>query len=195
MKTLILTEKPSVAKDFAKALNIKCKGVGFYEDDQYILTWAIGHLLELKSPHEYCLKWKKWSLENLPILPDRLSYKVNYKTKKQFFIVNQQLRRKDISQIIVATDAGREGELIARTLLENAKITIRYSKRSFPILFPIIKLAIIDVTVRPINVVNHILSFLCINICFSNSLFLVIFFFIFTLDNVPLFKKLPSNHN
>jgi DNA topoisomerase III len=124
MKTLILTEKPSVAKDFAKALNIKCKGVGFYEDDQYILTWAIGHLLELKSPHEYCLKWKKWSLETLPILPERLSYKVNYKTKKQFFLVNQQLRRKDISQIIVATDAGREGELIARTLLENAKINV-----------------------------------------------------------------------
>lgn len=124
MKTLILTEKPSVAKDFAKALNIQCKGVGFYEDDQYILTWAIGHLLELKSPHEYSPKWKKWSLENLPILPERLSYKVNYKTKKQFLIVNHQLRRRDISKIIVATDAGREGELIARTLLDNAKINV-----------------------------------------------------------------------
>ncbi len=128
MKTLILTEKPSVAKDFAKALNIKCKGVGFYEDDKYILTWAIGHLLELKSPHEYSFKWKKWSLESLPIIPERLSYKVNYKTKKQFFIVDQQLQRKDINQVIVATDAGREGELIARTLLNNAKINIPCSR-------------------------------------------------------------------
>ncbi len=121
MKTLILTEKPSVARDFASALNISGKGNGFFENETFIITWAIGHLLELKSPEDYDTKWKRWTLESMPIIPERLSYKPNAKTKKQLTIVKSQLQRDDLQKIIVATDAGREGELIARTLLDFAK--------------------------------------------------------------------------
>jgi DNA topoisomerase III len=117
LKTLILTEKPSVARDFAKALNISPKGEGFFESTDFVVTWAIGHLLELLEPDEYDSKWKKWNLESLPILPERLSYKANSKTKKQLSIVLKQLKRKDLDRIILATDAGREGELIGRTLI------------------------------------------------------------------------------
>ncbi len=117
LKTLILTEKPSVARDFAKALNVAPKGEGFFESDDTIITWAIGHLMELKEPSEYEAKWKSWSLESLPILPARLSYKPNAKTKKQLVIVQKQLKRKDLSRIVLATDAGREGELIGRSII------------------------------------------------------------------------------
>lgn len=121
MKKLILTEKPSVARDFAAALGITSKSDGFIEGDEYVITWAIGHLLELKAPGEYDAKWKRWSLDSLPILPDRLGYKSVSKTRKQLSVIKKQLKRKDIAEVIVATDAGREGELIARTLIEAAK--------------------------------------------------------------------------
>jgi len=122
LKTLILTEKPSVARDFAAALSVNTRGNGHFESEQFIITWAIGHLLELKAPEDYDSKWKRWSLDTLPILPDRLSYSPNAKTKKQLTVVKAQLQRKDLATIIVATDAGREGELIARTLLDFAQI-------------------------------------------------------------------------
>lgn len=117
MKTLILTEKPSVARDFAYALGASNKSDGFFENDKTIITFAIGHLMELKRPDEYDPKWKRWDISLLPILPDRLSYKANSKTKKQLSIVIKQLKRKDIERIVLATDAGREGELIGRTLI------------------------------------------------------------------------------
>lgn len=122
MKKLILTEKPSVARDFAKALNVNNKQDGFFESEQYVITWAIGHLLQLKSPEDYDQKWKKWQLENLPILPTKFEYKGQAKTKKQLDIVVRQLKRSDIDEIIVATDAGREGELIARNLITRSGV-------------------------------------------------------------------------
>jgi DNA topoisomerase-3 len=121
MKTLILTEKPSVARDFAYALGIPTKGDGFFENDTTIITFAIGHLMELKRPDEYNPKWKRWDMSLLPILPDRLSYKANSKTKKQLNIVIKQLKRKDLGRIVLATDAGREGELIGRTVINEVK--------------------------------------------------------------------------
>ena len=116
-KTLILTEKPSVARDFAKALGVKGKKDGYLENENYIITWALGHLVELFEPQDYDAKWKKWRLENLPILPSRFQYKPISKTQKQLKIICNLLSKKSPDQLVIATDAGREGEVIARTIL------------------------------------------------------------------------------
>lgn len=121
MKSLILTEKPSVARDFAKALKIRSRNDGHFEGTDFIITWAIGHLLQLKNPEDYDKKWKKWSLDTLPIIPDRLKFRPNPKTRKQLTIIKSLLKRSDLAEVIIATDAGREGELIGRLILEDAK--------------------------------------------------------------------------
>jgi len=116
-KTLILTEKPSVARDFAKALGVKGKKDGYLENEGYIITWAVGHLVELFEPQDYDPKWKKWRLENLPIIPSQFQYKPIPKTQKQLKIICNLLSKKSPDQLVIATDAGREGEVIARTIL------------------------------------------------------------------------------
>jgi len=116
-KTLILTEKPSVARDFAKALGVKGKKDGYLENEDYIITWAVGHLVELFEPQDYDPKWKKWRLENLPIIPSRFQYKPIPKTQKQLKIIFRLLSKNTPDQVVIATDAGREGEVIARTIL------------------------------------------------------------------------------
>ena len=121
MKTLILTEKPSVAMDFARGLGIRGKQDGYIENDTYIITWAVGHLVELFEPQDYDPAWKKWSFENLPIIPASYRYKTIKRTKKQFNVIRRLLSRKNIGRIVVATDAGREGEVIARTVLLTAQ--------------------------------------------------------------------------
>lgn len=122
MKTLILTEKPSVARDFASALSLKGGGVdGFIEGEEFIITWAIGHLLTPYDPEDYDKAMKKWSLTTLPIIPSEWKFKAQPKTKKQLDVIKRLLKRSDLSRIIVATDAGREGELIARLILNEAK--------------------------------------------------------------------------
>jgi len=115
-KTLILTEKPSVARDFARALNVRGNRDGYIENNAYIITWAIGHLVELKMPEDYDPRWKSWELTTLPILPEQFKYKPIDSSKKQFQII-QNLMKNKLSKIIIATDAGREGEVIARTIL------------------------------------------------------------------------------
>ena len=117
MKTLILTEKPSVAIDFARGLGIRGKQDGYIENDRYIITWAVGHLVELFEPQDYKPAWKKWSFENLPIIPESYRYKAIKRTEKQLNIIRRLLSEKNIDRIVVATDAGREGEVIARTVL------------------------------------------------------------------------------
>ncbi len=117
MKTLILTEKPSVARDFAKALGVNANRDGFMENGDYIITWAVGHLVELLEPHDYDAKWKKWNLDTLPVIPDSFQYKPIAKTKKQFSIIKRLLKDRSLERITIATDAGREGEVIARTIL------------------------------------------------------------------------------
>ena len=121
MKTLILTEKPSVARDFALALSAGGKNDGYIENDTYVITWAIGHLLAPFDPEDYDPKFKKWSLNTLPILPEEFKFKAQPKTKKQLDVIKRLLKRPDIEKVIVATDAGREGELIARLILNDAK--------------------------------------------------------------------------
>lgn len=118
MKTLILTEKPSVAMDFAKSLNVSGRRDGYIEDDRYVITWAIGHLVELFEPEDYDPGLKKWRLEALPIIPDRFRYKPVNKTKKQLRIVKSLLKPRKINRLVIATDAGREGEVIARTIIQ-----------------------------------------------------------------------------
>jgi len=115
-KTLILTEKPSVARDFARALKINGNRDGYIENNQFIITWAVGHLVELKKPEDYNIRWKTWLMESLPIMPQKFEYIPIENTQKQFHII-QHLLKKDIQKIVIATDAGREGEVIARTIL------------------------------------------------------------------------------
>ncbi len=118
MISLILTEKPSVARDFASALQAGRRGDGFLEGRDTIITWAVGHLVELAEPEHYDPKWKRWRLETLPILPDTLRYRPIPKGEKQLRVIQSLLRRPDVGRVVIATDAGREGEVIARTILQ-----------------------------------------------------------------------------
>ncbi len=120
-KTLILTEKPSVARDFAKALGVPSKK-GWMENDEYIVAWAVGHLVELLEPGEYDSKWKRWSLASLPIIPEEFRYKPIEKTKRQLKIINGFFSQGRVGKIVIATDAGREGEVIARTILMSSGV-------------------------------------------------------------------------
>ncbi|WP_078432074.1 DNA topoisomerase III [Metabacillus halosaccharovorans] len=121
-KTVVLAEKPSVGRDLARVLNCHKKGNGFLEGDQYIVTWALGHLVTLADPESYGDQYKSWRLEDLPMLPSPLKLVVIKKTGKQFQAVKSQLLRKDVRDIVIATDAGREGELVARWILEKAHV-------------------------------------------------------------------------
>ncbi|WP_368502991.1 DNA topoisomerase III [Alkalihalophilus sp. As8PL] len=121
-KSVVLAEKPSVARDLARVLKCEKKGNGYFEGASYIVTWALGHLVTLADPESYGDTYKTWKLEDLPMLPSRLNLVVMKKTSKQFFTVKSQLNRGDVDQIIIATDAGREGELVARWILEKANV-------------------------------------------------------------------------
>ncbi|MCM3715406.1 DNA topoisomerase III [Alkalihalobacillus oceani] len=122
-KAVVLAEKPSVARDIARVLRCERKGNGFLEGDQYIVTWALGHLVTLAEPEAYGETYQTWKLEDLPMLPKRLQLVVIKQTSKQFHAVKAQLQRKDVDRVIIATDAGREGELVARWILEKAHVT------------------------------------------------------------------------
>ncbi|PEM82675.1 DNA topoisomerase III [Bacillus wiedmannii] len=121
-KSVIIAEKPSVARDIARVLKCDKKGNGYLEGSKYIVTWALGHLVTLADPESYDVKYKQWNLEDLPMLPERLKLTVIKQTGKQFNAVKSQLLRKDVNEIIVATDAGREGELVARWIIDKVKI-------------------------------------------------------------------------
>ncbi|MCI8488925.1 MAG: DNA topoisomerase III [Lachnospiraceae bacterium] len=120
MKSLVIAEKPSVARDIARVLHCQKKLPGAMEGKDYVVTWALGHLVTLADPEEYDKKYAQWNLETLPMLPKKMQLVVIKQTAKQFKDVKTQLYRKDISQIVIATDAGREGELVARWILEKA---------------------------------------------------------------------------
>lgn len=121
-KSVVLAEKPSVARDLARVLNCNKKGNGFLEGDKYIVTWALGHLVTLADPEAYDDKYKTWKIEDLPMLPGHLKLEVIKQTGKQYHAVKSQLQRNDVSNIIIATDAGREGELVARWIIEKANV-------------------------------------------------------------------------
>lgn len=121
-KSVVIAEKPSVARDIARVLNCNKKGNGYLEGDKYIVTWALGHLVTLADPENYDVKYKTWNLEDLPMLPERMKLTVIKQTGKQFQAVKSQLIRKDVNEIIIATDAGREGELVARWIIDKVKV-------------------------------------------------------------------------
>ena len=120
MKSLVIAEKPSVARDIARVLHCPKKLPGAMEGKEYIVTWALGHLVTLADPEEYDQKYAQWNLDTLPMMPKKMQLVVIRQTAKQFKDVKTQLYRKDVGQIIIATDAGREGELVARWILEKA---------------------------------------------------------------------------
>ena len=118
MKSVVLAEKPSVGKELARVLGCRKGGKGYLEGDRYIVTWAMGHLVELADPDAYDTKYKSWRLEDLPMLPGQMKYRIIRKTNRQFNLVKMQLKRKDVNNLIIATDAGREGELVARLIMK-----------------------------------------------------------------------------
>lgn len=121
MKSLVLAEKPSVAREIARVLGCKQSHKSFLEGNQYVVSWALGHLIELKMPEHYDKKYQNWNLEDLPIIPERMGTKVMKQTSHQFKAIEQLASRKDIKECIIATDAGREGELVARWILEKLR--------------------------------------------------------------------------
>ncbi|WP_428910973.1 DNA topoisomerase III [Niallia sp. Krafla_26] len=121
-KSVVLAEKPSVARDIARVLNCHKKGNGFIEGERYIVTWALGHLVTLADPETYDDKYKTWKIEDLPMMPTDLKLVVIKKTSKQFHAVKSQLLRSDVGEIIIATDSAREGELVARWIIAKAKV-------------------------------------------------------------------------
>lgn len=117
MKQLVLAEKPSVGRDIARVLHCKKAVNGGLEGEKYIVTWALGHLVELKDPEGYDKKYQTWRMEDLPMMPEKMQVQVIKKTAKQYKAVTALMNRKDVGTIIIATDAGREGELVARLIL------------------------------------------------------------------------------
>ena len=120
MKHLVIAEKPSVARDIARVLGCTKKTNAYMEGAEYIVTWALGHLVTLADPEEYGKQYQKWELDTLPIMPKEWKLVVIRQTTGQYKAVREQIYRKDVSDIIIATDAGREGELVARWILDKA---------------------------------------------------------------------------
>ncbi|MGI6066933.1 MAG: DNA topoisomerase III [Bacillota bacterium] len=117
MKKLVLAEKPSVAREIARVLKCTGKHKGFMEGPNYVVTWALGHLVTLAEPDDYHNKYKEWRLEDLPMIPERLKLKVIRQTSHQFHTIKNLMKRNDIDELVIATDAGREGELVARWIM------------------------------------------------------------------------------
>ncbi|WP_251859811.1 DNA topoisomerase III [Clostridium sp. Marseille-Q2269] len=117
-KVLVLAEKPSVGRDLAKVLKCNKKGNGYLEGNKYIVTWALGHLITLSDPESYDEKYKKWSMDTLPMLPKKMKTTVIKKTSKHFSEVRKVMTRNDVDELVIATDAGREGELVARWIID-----------------------------------------------------------------------------
>ena len=118
MKKLVIAEKPSVGREIAKNLLCFDRGNGYTEGPDYVITWALGHLVELAEPQHYSERYKRWSLKDLPMLPEHLEQSIIEESKEQFDVISKLLKRDDISSVVIATDAGREGELVARWILK-----------------------------------------------------------------------------
>ncbi|MBR2699045.1 MAG: hypothetical protein IKE76_10675, partial [Clostridia bacterium] len=122
-KKLIIAEKPSVARDIARVIGAKSKGEGFLYGGQYIVTWAVGHLVSLCEPGETNPAWVKWNMAQLPMLPERIPLKVLPKTQSQFYVIKGLMQDEEVASLICATDSAREGELIFRYIYRMAGCT------------------------------------------------------------------------
>ena len=121
-KTFVLAEKPSVGRELGRVLGCPIKKDGYMEGNKYVVSWALGHLVELADPQDYDKRLETWDMQDLPMLPDKMQLKVISQTAKQYKLVKSLLHRGDIRDIVIATDAGREGELVARWILEKAGV-------------------------------------------------------------------------
>ena len=110
---LVIAEKPSVAQSIARVIGAAGRKAGYLEENGYLVSWCVGHLVELSAPETYDERYSKWRLEDLPILPDSWLYQISSGIKKQFGILKELMKRPDVESLICATDAGREGELLA----------------------------------------------------------------------------------
>lgn len=127
-KILVIAEKPSVARDYARVLGCKTKRDGYIEGPNHIVTWALGHLIQLAEPQQYDKKYKSWKYDDLPIKPEKIKLRVSKNTTKQFNIIKKYMMDDDIDSIICGTDSGREGELIFRYIYEHAKCKKPFSR-------------------------------------------------------------------
>ena len=129
-KNLLITEKPSAAREFAKVLNINGENRnGYLESDTWVITWCVGHLITMSYPEKYDEKLKFWRLDTLPFLPKEYKYETIPNTEKQFNIVKNLLLREDIDTIYVSTDSGREGEYIYRLVEQETGVKGKTRKR------------------------------------------------------------------
>lgn len=111
-KQLVLAEKPSVGRELARVLACRKREKGFSEGDRYVVTWALGHLVELAQPAEYNERYKRWDIRDLPMLPHTLRQSIMKQTADQYQVIERLMKREDIDTLVIATDAGREGELV-----------------------------------------------------------------------------------
>ena len=119
-KILVLAEKPSVGRELARVLGCTQGAGGYLEGERYIVTWALGHLVGLADPEAYDKSWEKWDMETLPMLPQPMKLTVLPETRKQYQVVSGLMKRGDVTELVIATDAGREGELVARWIMQKA---------------------------------------------------------------------------
>ena len=121
MKSLVIAEKALCGQRYCPRAGVQSKGNGSFEGKNYVVTWALGHLVTLADPEDYDKKYTKWEMNTLPMMPEHMKLVVIRQTAKQYQAVKTQLFRKDIGDVIIATDAGREGELVARWILEKSQ--------------------------------------------------------------------------
>ena len=115
-KSLIITEKPSVAQEFARILGVSGRNDGYIENGKYVITWCVGHLVEMVYTVDYDEKYKKWKLEDLPFLPENYKYHIIPAVSKQYQVVHTMLHREDIGTVYWAGDAGKEGQTIEENI-------------------------------------------------------------------------------
>ena len=125
---LVIAEKPSVARNIAKVLHATNVKDGYLEGKEYLVSWCIGHLIELASADRYRDDWKAWKYETLPMIPENWKYQIKESTKGQFRVLKELLHRADITEVICATDAGREGELIFRLVYNQAECKLPFKR-------------------------------------------------------------------
>ena len=118
---LVIAEKPSVAKNIADVLGADNRQDGYFEGNDYLVSWCVGHLIELAQPENYGEKWKKWTYESLPVNPLHFQYEIKEDTKEQYYVLYELMHDMRVSEVVCATDAGREGELIFRLVYDMAK--------------------------------------------------------------------------
>lgn len=119
-KQLVLAEKPSVGRELARVLQCRRREKGYSEGEHYVVTWALGHLVELSQPAEYSDRYKRWEIRDLPMLPEKLRQSIMQQTADQYRVIENLMKRDDIESLVIATDAGREGELVARWIMKMA---------------------------------------------------------------------------